>query len=269
MRVVVKQFEDVNVRDFPAAMDAYADDVTLVFHGDGLLRQRATGREAVGEWFGDWFRQFGADYRFDIEEARGAGERVFILATHHGRGRESGVPVEETWAYLYAVRDGRVTRVELWNDRDGHEAALAELTSHEHMDLVRRGLAAFNERDLDTLLATFAEDVEWRLHGGLDELVGAEVKGRDALRGFLSDWIENLGGSVEPERLLEADGRVVAMVRMASSGDVSGAPTTQRIGQVYSFRGGRIQTVGELLATRKKPLKAAGLTEPKMTRPEP
>ena len=73
--------------------------------------------------------------------------------------------------------------------------------------------------------------------------MGTEVKGRDALRGFLSDWIENLGGSVEPERLLEADGRVVAMVRMASSGDASGAPTTQRIGQVYSFHGGRIQTV--------------------------
>ncbi len=33
MRVVVKQFEDVNVRDFPSAMEAYADDVTLVFHG--------------------------------------------------------------------------------------------------------------------------------------------------------------------------------------------------------------------------------------------
>ena len=243
VRVVVKQFEDVNVRDFPAAMDAYADDVTLVFHGDGLLKPRATGREAVGEWFGDWFRQFGRDYRFDIVEARGAGERVFILATHHGRGRESGVPVEETWAYLYAVRDGRVARVELWNDRDGHEAALAKLTSHERLDLVRRGLAAFNDRDLDTLLAPYTDDAEWRLHGGLDDLVGTEVKGRDAVRSFLGDWIENLGSRVEVERVLEAGGRVVAMLRVESSGGASGAPTTQRIGQVYTFRDGQIRLV--------------------------
>ncbi len=197
----------------------------------------------MGEWFGDWFRQFGRDYRFDIVEARGAGDRVFILATHHGRGRESGVPVEETWAYLYGVRDGRVTLVELWNDRDCHPAALAKLLSYEHLELVRRGLAAFNDRDLDALLAPYADDAEWRLHGGLDELVGTEVKGRDALRSFLGDWIENLGGRVEPEPLLEADGRVVAIIRLASSGGASGAPTTQRIGQVYTFHSGQIRLV--------------------------
>jgi ketosteroid isomerase-like protein len=243
VQVVVKQFEDVNVRDFPAAMEAYADDVTLVFHGDGLLRQTATGREAVGEWFGDWFRQFGRDYRFDIEEARGAGDRVFIRATHRGRGRESGVPVEETWAYLYGVRDGRVTQVELWNDRDCHEVALAKLLSYERLALVERGLAAFNDRDLDTLLAAYTDDAEWRLHGGLDDLVGTEVKGREAVRSFLGDWIENLGSRVEPERVLEADGRVVAMLRLESSGGASGAPTTQRIGQVYSFRDEQIRVV--------------------------
>jgi ketosteroid isomerase-like protein len=128
LEVVVKQFGDTNARDFTAVMDAYAEDVELVLHGDiGPLSSAATGKEAVGEWFGDWFRQFGRDYRFDIEESRGVGDRVFVVASHHGRGRGSGVPVEERWAYVYTVRNGKVTRVELWNGRDAREAALAGL----------------------------------------------------------------------------------------------------------------------------------------------
>ena len=34
------------------------------------------------------------------------------------------MPVEERWAYVYTVHDGKVSRVELWNGRDAREAAL-------------------------------------------------------------------------------------------------------------------------------------------------
>ncbi|HVS28181.1 MAG TPA: nuclear transport factor 2 family protein [Solirubrobacteraceae bacterium] len=76
----------------------------------------------MGEWFGDWFRQFGPDYRFEIEESRGSGDRVLVVAAHGGRGRASGVPVAGRTAYVYTVLDGKITRVEMWGDR---EAALA------------------------------------------------------------------------------------------------------------------------------------------------
>jgi len=125
VEVVLRQFADTSARDFSAAMDAYADEVTLVSHwGVGLLSPTATGKAAVGEWFGDWFRQFGPDYRFDIEEARGVGDRVFLLATHHGRGRGSGAPIEHRMAYAYTVRERKVEHVELWADEDGRAAAL-------------------------------------------------------------------------------------------------------------------------------------------------
>ena len=126
MELVLKQFADTNARDFTAVMEAYAEDVMLVMHGEkvGMLGPAATGKVAVGEWFGDWFRQFARDYRFDIEESRGVGDRVFLVATHHGRGRDSGVPVEERWAYVYTVREGKISRVEVWGDRDAREAAL-------------------------------------------------------------------------------------------------------------------------------------------------
>jgi ketosteroid isomerase-like protein len=118
VEIVVGQLENTNVRDFKAVMDAYADDVILRLHGwlrnvDGVA---AVGREAVGEWFGDWFRTFDRDYRFEVDEARDLGDRVLIVATHHGRGRVSGAPVTEQMGYLYTVRDGKVSMVEIWTD---------------------------------------------------------------------------------------------------------------------------------------------------------
>jgi hypothetical protein len=47
------------------------------------------------------------------------------------------------------------------------------------------------------LLATYADDVERRLIGGFAALTGDDVKGRDALRLSLMDWIDNLGSSTE------------------------------------------------------------------------
>lgn len=98
-------------------MDAYGDDVTLELHsnfagpsGQAVVR----GRDAVGDWFGDWFRQFGADYRFDIEEERVTENRVFLVASHHAHGKASGVPVEQRAAYVYTVHGGKIRRIEVW-----------------------------------------------------------------------------------------------------------------------------------------------------------
>jgi ketosteroid isomerase-like protein len=120
--VVIKQFEDTNARNFAAVMDAWTDDVTLLLHGgllsgsDRDLIETLTGKGPVGEWFGDWFRQFGPGYQFEVEETRDSDERVFLVATHRGQGRASGVPVTQRTAYVYTLRDAKVSRVEIWRD---------------------------------------------------------------------------------------------------------------------------------------------------------
>lgn len=118
--VVRDQFEAVNERDFQRAMDLYAEDVTLIAsESSGPKAGTYRGKEAVGEWFGDWFRSFGSDYRFEIEEARElAGGLVFLFATHGGSGRASGVEVSGENAYLYRVRDGKVSNVGFFFSRD-------------------------------------------------------------------------------------------------------------------------------------------------------
>ena len=125
VEVAVKQFESTNARDFAGVMDTWADDVTLIVHWlAGQGRDTATGKAAVGEWFGDWFRQFGRDYRFDIEETQDSGDRVFVLVTHHGHGRHSGVAVEQRAAHVYTLREGKVSRIEVWADEGAREAGL-------------------------------------------------------------------------------------------------------------------------------------------------
>jgi ketosteroid isomerase-like protein len=118
VEVVRGQFDATNRRDFPTAMDAYAEDVVLVVHW-GLAAGTYSGREAVGNWFGDWFRAFGGDYHFDIDEARVVDERVLLFARHRGSGRSSGVAVEASGAYLYTVEAGKIAHVEMWDDRSG------------------------------------------------------------------------------------------------------------------------------------------------------
>jgi len=113
--VVLDQFAATNERDFPRAMTHYAEDVELVVHPDAFLQSGTfTGRDAVGEWFGDWFRTFEPGYHFEIEEARDLGEVVFLNASHRGHGRTSGAEVHGQTGYLYTVRDGKIARVELY-----------------------------------------------------------------------------------------------------------------------------------------------------------
>ena len=114
VEVVRDQFEAVNERDFAKAMDLYAEDVTLTVGANvGLMNPGVyEGKEAVGEWFGDWFRAFAADYRFEIEEARSLeGGAVFIRARHGGSGRLSGAEVHTENFYLYRLTGGKVSRV--------------------------------------------------------------------------------------------------------------------------------------------------------------
>jgi ketosteroid isomerase-like protein len=115
VEVIREQFAATNERDFERAMSYYADDVVLVVEEGFLNTGTFEGKEAVGEWFGDWFRAFGSDYRFEILDLRDlGGGLLFLRATYGGSGRVSGAEVRDERAYLYRVRDGLITRVELF-----------------------------------------------------------------------------------------------------------------------------------------------------------
>ena len=118
MEIVRDHYAATNERDFPRAMSHYAEDVELVVHPDAFL-ERGTfkGRHAVGQWFANWLTTFEPGYHFDIEEARDLGDVVLLVASHHGRGRASGVEVHGQTGYLYRLRGGKIVRAELYPGR--------------------------------------------------------------------------------------------------------------------------------------------------------
>ena len=100
-------------------MDIYADDVTLVVSPESITPGVYEGKAAVGAWFGDWFQTFDRDYHFEITEARELADGlVFLHAKHGGSGRLSGVEVHDENAYLYRVRDGKITHVGFFASRE-------------------------------------------------------------------------------------------------------------------------------------------------------
>jgi ketosteroid isomerase-like protein len=125
--VIREQYEATNRRDFARVMDLYAEDVVLIVPRDEGTQNPGTyeGKDAVGEWFGDWFRTFAPGYHFEPEELRDLGGGLILLyATHGGKGRLSGAEVRSDNTYLYRVRDGKVSRVGFFKTReDALEAA--------------------------------------------------------------------------------------------------------------------------------------------------
>jgi ketosteroid isomerase-like protein len=118
VEIVREYFETVNDGDFAQAMRYYADDVELVVPAEAFLETGAfNGKDAVGQWFGNWFRAFQRGYQFELDEIRGVGDAVFVVARHHGRGKASGAEVRWTLAYLFRVENGQIDKIELFPDR--------------------------------------------------------------------------------------------------------------------------------------------------------
>jgi ketosteroid isomerase-like protein len=53
-----------------------------------------------------------------IEEIIDAGEQVVVVAHHQGRGRKSGVKVDTRFYEVYTLREGKVSRVDEYTERE-------------------------------------------------------------------------------------------------------------------------------------------------------
>jgi ketosteroid isomerase-like protein len=111
---------------------AWWADPTIEFAiADGLEPGVRTGIEAMAASWRQWLSAW-EDYRIRAEEYRELDdERVLVLHEYSGRGRTSGLDLRATWAKaatLFNVRDGKVTKLLGYNNRD---AALAGLGLEE------------------------------------------------------------------------------------------------------------------------------------------
>jgi ketosteroid isomerase-like protein len=57
------------------------------------------------------------DFRMEPEELTEGGGRIFVVVRVRGRGRSSGVSIDQRLFHVWTFRDGKVTRLEIHSDR--------------------------------------------------------------------------------------------------------------------------------------------------------
>ena len=118
-----------------SAVDWADPDIEFAI-ADGPNPVRSTGRAGMAELWRDYLSTW-EDYRGEVEEySELDDERVLVFVRLGGRGRTSGLEISQTRtnaANLFHLRDGKVTRLVLYFDR---ERALADLgLAHEDLHL--------------------------------------------------------------------------------------------------------------------------------------
>jgi ketosteroid isomerase-like protein len=118
------------------------------------------------------------------------------------------------------------------------QAISAEAVSAE-IELLRRVYAAFNRRDIETVLAEMHTDVDWP--NGME---GGRVLGKDAVREYWTRQFEVLDPRVEPQQFTtESDGRIAVDVHQVVHDKAGTLLVDQMIRHVYDIRDGRIQSM--------------------------
>jgi ketosteroid isomerase-like protein len=64
-----------------------------------------------------WEEGFASEY-LEAKEIFDAGDRVVVVIHHHGRGRTSGIEVDQHYAMVWTLRGGRAVRMEMYPTRE-------------------------------------------------------------------------------------------------------------------------------------------------------
>jgi ketosteroid isomerase-like protein len=135
--------------------------------------------------------------------------------------------------------------------------------SQENVETVKRAFEAWEADDLDAFLAELHPEVEW--HPSLEPALEGEAtmyKGHEGARRAWAEYrgetFERLTPQVEEVRGLGES--VLVLGRFVVAGRATHIEFDTEIGEVITFRDGKIATVHDYLSHREA-LEAAGLSE--------
>jgi ketosteroid isomerase-like protein len=115
---------------------------------------------------------------------------------------------------------------------------MAELQAvSAEIELLQRVYAAFNRREIETVLAAMHGNVDWP--NGME---GGRVLGKAAVRDYWTRQFKVLDPRVEPKSFTaEADGRIAVDVHQVVHDKNGKLVVDQMVGHVYEIRDGLIQ----------------------------
>jgi ketosteroid isomerase-like protein len=85
----------------------------------GVSEDRRDPNPRLRSWLSEW-----KHWRVEAEEYLEIGDHVVALVSYHGRGKGSGVEINQQGAHVFELRDGKVQRLEIFADRDRAIAAV-------------------------------------------------------------------------------------------------------------------------------------------------
>ena len=135
--------------------------------------------------------------------------------------------------------------------------------SQENVETVRRAAEAWNTDDLDAFLAELDPEVEW--HPSIEPaLEGGETiyRGHEGAR---KAWDDYRGGAwerltVRIQEIRDLGESVLVLGHIDLTAQTTGIRFHEEVGQLGTFRHGKIATVQDYLSHREA-LEAAGLSE--------
>ncbi len=107
------------------------------------------------------------------------------------------------------------------------------------IEMLQRMYAAFNRRDIESVLGSMHVNVDWP--NGME---GGRVLGKSAVRDYWKRQFEVLDPNVEPKKFTrEADGRIAIDVHQVVHDRSGKLVVDQMVQHVYEFRDGLIQSM--------------------------
>ena len=132
--------------------------------------------------------------------------------------------------------------------------------SRENVEVVRRGIEAFNRGDMDGVVADFAPESEYVTTGMIPGASGV-FRGPEGYRQFTEGFFAEFEDArIEVHELIDAEDRVLASVTLRGRGKQSGAEASWDIWQLWTVKDGRVVR-GQGFTSRADALEATGLSE--------
>jgi ketosteroid isomerase-like protein len=119
VELVRKLFDVYNERSFVENVDLIDPDIVW----DMSRVELPDGTSYRGPWeFRDdfvkaWEEGFASEH-MEAKEIVDAGDRVVVTVHHHGRGRLSGIEVDQHFAMVWTLRAGRAVRMDVYPTRE-------------------------------------------------------------------------------------------------------------------------------------------------------
>jgi uncharacterized protein len=105
-------------RDVQAMQILCSPDIVITQPPEVPDSKQYEGLPGVAQSIEDWPRQWD-DFQLDVVEVVDANESQVVAMTHQrGRGHTSGLELDFDVAFVHTMRDGKISRVDMFLDRD-------------------------------------------------------------------------------------------------------------------------------------------------------